>query len=99
MEFAEAEAARMGLAKLRLYTNPRRTLCDRRGATASLAQSFLASWQAGCRFGGGHFVAGVRGRPRAGRGGKREWSVMARYMLGVYYDDRRFPAASAVGEL
>jgi hypothetical protein len=35
-----------------------------RGATASLAQSFLASWQAGCRFGGGHFVAGVKAGQR-----------------------------------
>jgi hypothetical protein len=34
-------------------------LAKRRDA-ASPAQSFLASWQEKCRFGGGHFVAGVR---------------------------------------
>jgi hypothetical protein len=46
-------------------------LTKRRGAT-SPAQSLLASWQANCRFGGGHFVAGVRAGRRRAPDDKRE---------------------------
>ena len=46
-------------------------LTKRRDAT-SPAQSFLASWQAGCRFGGAHFVAGMRAGQRPAPDDKRE---------------------------
>jgi len=46
-------------------------LTKRRDAT-SLAQRFLASWQEKCRFGGGHFVAGVRAGQRPAPDDKRE---------------------------
>ncbi len=46
-------------------------LTKRRDAT-SPAQGFLASWQEKCRFGGGHFVAGVRAGQRPAPDDKRE---------------------------
>jgi len=46
--------------------------CRVRQDATSPAQSFLASWQAKCRFGGGHFVAGVRAGQRPAPDDKRE---------------------------
>ena len=44
----------------------------RRGITGGIKGSFMASWGVECRFGGGHFVAGVRAGQRPVPDDKRE---------------------------